>query len=120
LRRVLTGALEIRRREKTIGSSLEAAPVLYLSDPADVALMKSVDLAEIAITSEARVEQDEAPPDAFRLPDVAGVAASFERARGHKCARCWRILPEVGTGRADRELCNRCADAVMHFDGEGR
>ncbi|HEY3777814.1 MAG TPA: isoleucine--tRNA ligase [Rhizomicrobium sp.] len=120
LRRVLTGALEIRRREKTIGSSLEASPVLYVSDPADAALLESVDLAEIAITSEARVEQGEAPDGAFRLPDVPGAAAWFEPARGRKCARCWRILPEVGAAGARRELCNRCADAVIHFEGESR
>jgi isoleucyl-tRNA synthetase len=120
LRRVLTGALEIRRREKTIGSSLEASPVLYVSDPGDAVLLESVDLAEIAITSEARVEKGEAPDGAFRLSDVSGVAAWFEPARGRKCARCWRILPEVGAAKADRELCNRCADAVMHFEGENR
>ena len=51
LRRVVTGALEIARRDKVIGASLEAAPVLYVSDARDANLFDTVDLAEIAITS---------------------------------------------------------------------
>lgn len=30
-------------------------------------------------------------------------------AEGHKCARCWKVLPEV---KEDTSLCNRCTDAV--------
>jgi isoleucyl-tRNA synthetase len=112
LRRVLTGALEIARRDKVIGASLEADPVLFVSDPADAALLQDLDLAEIAITSGAHVETAEPPADAFRLPDVAGVAAAFRHAQGDKCARCWRVLPEVGKVPEHPDLCHRCSDAV--------
>ncbi len=112
LRRVVTGALEIQRREKIIGASLEAAPVLHVEDAKDAALFEGVDLAEIAITSVASVSTDPAPEDAFRLPDVAGAAAAFHKAEGAKCARCWMILPEVGTVAAEPDLCRRCADVV--------
>src|SRR5262249_35710415 len=54
LRRVVTGALEVERREKRIGASLEAAPILYLDSAEDRKLMEAIDLAEIAITSAAR------------------------------------------------------------------
>ncbi len=117
LRRVVTGALEIARRDKTIGASLEAAPVLYVQDEADAALFDDVSLAEIAITSAAFVEVGEGPEDAFRLPDVAGTAAAFHRADGGKCARCWMLLPEVGTVPAHSDLCRRCSDAVDALDG---
>ena len=112
LRRVVTGALEIVRAAKTIGASLEAAPVLYVTDANDAALFKSVDLAEIAITSRASVEIGEGPEDAFRLAEVPGAAAMFMPSQGHKCARCWMILPEVGTVKDHDDLCRRCADAV--------
>ena len=112
LRRVVTGALEIARREKKIGASLEAAPVLYVSNPTDVRLFDGVDLAEISITSAARIEQARGPDDAFRLPDVADAAAVFEPAHGNKCARCWMILPEVGSVPGHDDLCRRCATAV--------
>jgi len=112
LRRVVTGALEVARKDKIIGASLEAAPVLYLSDETDVAILNGVDLAEISITSAAHVTTREPPADAFRLPDVAGVAASFHHAQGDKCARCWMILPEVGTVPDHADLCHRCSGAV--------
>jgi isoleucyl-tRNA synthetase len=112
LRRVVTGALELKRKEKVIGASLEAAPTLYLSSEADVALFRKVNLAEIAITSAAAIVQGPPPTDAFRLPDVPGAAASFAEADGQKCERCWMILPEVGKNDQHPTLCVRCADAV--------
>ncbi len=112
LRRVVTGALEIQRRDKVIGASLEAAPVLFVADAADAALFDGVDLAEIAITSAASVSTDAPPEDAFRLPEVAGAAAAFHKAEGEKCARCWMILPEVGGVPEAPDLCRRCADVV--------
>jgi isoleucyl-tRNA synthetase len=112
LRRVVTGALEIARRDKVIGASLEAAPILHVEDPIDAALFSSVSLAEIAITSEAKVVVGKAPPDAFRLPDVPGAAVVFAHAEGAKCARCWMILTEVGSHQDHPDLCNRCYEAV--------
>ncbi|MBV9695022.1 MAG: class I tRNA ligase family protein, partial [Alphaproteobacteria bacterium] len=112
IRRVVTGALEVARRDKVIGASLEAAPLVYLEDTADRALLEGIDLAEIAITSGAHLARVAAPDDAFRLEDVPGVAVRFEHARGDKCARCWMILEEVGANPRHRDLCNRCAGAV--------
>jgi isoleucyl-tRNA synthetase len=111
LRRVVTGALEIKRKDKVIGASLEARPVLFVT-PEDAALLDGIDAGEIAITSHAMVSSHTAPDDAFRLPDVAGAAAVFHHAEGDKCARCWMILPEVGQNAAYPDLCSRCADAV--------
>jgi isoleucyl-tRNA synthetase len=111
LRRVVTGALEVARRDKVIGASLEAMPTLYVTDPEDTKLFDGVSLGEIAITSNAHVSTIAPPADAFRLPDVEGVAVEFHHAQGNKCARCWMILPEVGTNEHD-DLCNRCNEAV--------
>jgi isoleucyl-tRNA synthetase len=51
----------------------------------------------------------EAPAAAFGLDEVPGVAVEALPAEGHKCARCWRVLPEV---KAPTFLCERCEDAV--------
>jgi isoleucyl-tRNA synthetase len=51
VRRVVTGALEIERREKRIGSSLEAAPKVFVTDERYLTALAGEDLAEIAITS---------------------------------------------------------------------
>ena len=112
LRKVITGALEVARRDKVIGASLEAAPLLYLSDDEDSNAFEGLDLAEIAITSTAHLAQVAAPDDAFRLAEIDGVAVRFEHARGDKCARCWMILEEVGKNARHADLCNRCSDAV--------
>jgi isoleucyl-tRNA synthetase len=110
-RRVVTGALEVERREKRIGASLEAAPVVHVSDPATLAALRGVDFAEICITSDLTIAETPAPSGAFRLDDVHGVAVVAGRAGGAKCARCWRILPDTGT-HAHPAVCGRCDDAL--------
>jgi isoleucyl-tRNA synthetase len=116
VRRVVTGALEIERKEGRIGSSLEAAPKIYVADKDLRAALSGVDLAEIAITSGARLLLGEGPEDAFRLDEVKGVAVVFARAKGTKCARSWKILEEVGTDPEFPELSLRDAAAVRQFD----
>ena len=115
----MTGVLEVARRDKVIGASLEAAPVLFLKQAEDRALFEGVDLAEIAITSGALIELGEGPADAFRLPDVAGATAAFQPAEGSKCARCWMILTEVGHQPGHADLCRRCTAAVDGPRGVG-
>jgi isoleucyl-tRNA synthetase len=116
VRRVVTGALEIERKEGRIGSSLEAAPKVYVADKDLRAALHRIDLAEIAITSGARLLLGEGPESAFRLDEVKGVAVVFERAKGTKCARSWKILEEVGNDPEFPELSLRDAAAVRQFD----
>ncbi|HVV27858.1 MAG TPA: isoleucine--tRNA ligase [Rhizomicrobium sp.] len=111
LRRVVTGALEIARADKAIGSSLEAAPVLAVTDAADKALFDTVSLAEIAITSGAAVACAPDLAGLYTLQEVQGAAAKFVKASGDKCARCWMVLEEV-SAHPETHLCNRCTEAV--------
>ena len=110
-RRVVTGALEIERREKRIGSSLQAAPTVYVSEDYK-ALLDGLDLADICITSGVTLSTDPAPEGAFILEDVKGVAVVPALAEGEKCQRCWKILDEVGFHETYDDLCHRCADVV--------
>ncbi|MFZ5751057.1 MAG: isoleucine--tRNA ligase [Pseudomonadota bacterium] len=110
-RRAVTAALEVQRTAKVIGASLEAAPVVHVEDPAMLAALKSVDFADLCITSGLGLSGDPAPQEAFRLPEVPGVGVVFERAEGAKCERCWKILPDVGTHRHPG-TCARC-DAAL-------
>jgi len=116
VRRVVTGALEIERAQKRIGSSLEAAPVVYVSDPELFAALVDVDLAEVAITSAATLVQGDGPPDAFRLDDVKGVAVEVRLAEGRKCARSWKILPSVGSDPAYPDVSPRDAQALREWE----
>ncbi|MFC3182468.1 isoleucine--tRNA ligase [Cypionkella sinensis] len=110
-RRVVTGALEVQRTAKVIGASLEAAPVVHVADTAILSALKSLDFAELCITSDLQLTADPEPAEAFRLPDTPGIGVVFERAMGEKCQRCWRILPDVGSHKHPG-TCQRCNDAL--------
>jgi isoleucyl-tRNA synthetase len=116
VRRVITGALEIERAAKRIGSSLEAAPMVYVTNPQLFEAVVDIDLAEISITSAATLVETEGPADAFRLEDVAGVAVEVRRADGKRCARSWKILPSVGSEPGFPDVTPRDAKALREWD----
>ena len=119
VRRVVTGALEIERREKRIGSSLEAAPKVYIADARYVVALEGQDLAEIAITSAIDVKQNEGPGEAFRLDDVPGVSVTPALAEGTRCARSWKVLPEVGSDPDYPDVSPRDAQALRERAAAG-
>lgn len=114
VRRVVTGAIEIERAQKTIGSSLEAHPHVYIADASLFALCQTLDWAELAITSQCTLHNTTAPDGAFTLSDVAGVGIVVQKADGQKCQRSWKILPEVGQDTDYPDLSLRDADAVRY------
>lgn len=111
VRRVVTGALEIERTAKRIGASLEAAPVVHILDDDLRAQLNGLPLADLCITSDVVLSDQAAPEGAFTLDDVAGVAVVPALAAGEKCARCWKILPDVGT-HTHAGVCGRCDTAL--------
>jgi len=116
LRKVVTGALEVERREKRIGSSLQGQVKIYVTDAAYIDAAENIDMAELCITSRAEFIQAEAPEGAFRHEDSAGVSGDVAvvstLADGGKCERCWQTLPEVGSISGHENICSRCADAL--------
>ena len=94
IRSGVTAAIEAMRREKAIGSSLQAVATI---SPAGRALLDNArDWADLCITSAAL----------FGAEDSAAIAP------GEKCERCWRVLPEVGRDPRHPALCARCCEAV--------
>ncbi|WP_068088655.1 isoleucine--tRNA ligase [Novosphingobium rosa] len=90
LRAEALAAIEPLRRDKTLGSSLEAEVTV----PADA---PEADLAELFISAAV----------------ARGEALSVTRTDKHKCGRCWRHLPEVAE---DGDLCSRCDHVVSAMD----
>ncbi|HOP19110.1 MAG TPA: class I tRNA ligase family protein, partial [Amphiplicatus sp.] len=117
VRRVVTGALEIERREKRIGASLEAAPVVHLADEALMKLCEGRDLAELFITGSVTLKAGEGPASAFRMEEAPGVAVEPVESSDAKCERCWRYMEDIGSSKAHPSLCGRCADAVDALEG---
>jgi isoleucyl-tRNA synthetase len=100
IRRRITVPIEDMRRANTLGSSLQASVLLPLSGE-HAGLLTDDGWAEVAIASVVRAVRDDDEP-----------AATIALAAGAKCARCWRVLEEVGTQAAHPALCLRCTDAV--------
>src|SRR5258705_17872 len=115
VRRVVTRALELERAAKNIGSSPEGSPPVYVSDKKIFDTLFDIDLAEVSITSNAMVTNDDAPADAFRLNEVPGVAVVVEKAVGTKCARSWKILPTVSDEPEYPDVSPRDAQALREW-----
>ncbi|SIT15485.1 isoleucine--tRNA ligase [Paracoccus saliphilus] len=110
-RRVVTAALEIKRSDKTIGASLEAAPVVHVEDQEALTALRSVNFADMCIVSDLSLTADPAPNEAFRMAEIPGIGAVFELAEGEKCQRCWKILPDVGS-HSHPGVCARCDEVL--------
>ncbi|MEZ0226872.1 MAG: isoleucine--tRNA ligase [Alphaproteobacteria bacterium] len=111
-RSVVTGALEIKRAEKQIGASLEAAPTVHVADTALASVLKSISFEEVCITSGIRIEAGKVPDGAFTLTGVDNVAVTFGKAEGTKCERCWRYTTDVGKSTQHPGACARCAEVL--------
>src|SRR5471030_540656 len=116
VRRVVTGALEIERAQKRIGSSLEAHPIVLVEEEDMFEAVVDVDLAEICITSAATLARTGSSEGAFRLPDVAGVAVIPNLAEGTKCARSWKILTNIGADPDYPDVSPRDAKALREWE----
>jgi isoleucyl-tRNA synthetase len=116
VRRVVTGALEIERAGKRIGSSLEAHPIVHVADEDLFEAVADIDLAEVCITSAATLVKDDGPADTFRLPDVAGVTVKPNLAEGRKCARSWKILTSIGADPEYPDVSPRDAQALREWE----
>src|SRR5271170_3022008 len=111
LRRVVTGALELERGAKRLGSSLQAAVEVFVPERL-VEVLRGVDLAELCITSAGTVRPGPVPEDAFTLPDLPDIGVRVSPAPGERCERCWRVLPEVGEAPGHADLCLRCTGVL--------
>jgi isoleucyl-tRNA synthetase len=103
---LVTQELETLRREKTIGSALEADPEVMAPQEL-LSAFEGLDPAEVFRTSAARLTC--APVAA----DGRSVRVKVDLAAGCKCERCWRVLPEV---EREIRLCLRCEGAVTAWD----
>ncbi len=116
LRKAITGALELKRAAKEIGSSLEAAPKVYLNNAEIESALGDEDLAELCITSGIDLIKGDAPDGVFTLDDVKGVGVEFIRATGIKCARSWKYFDPATANPNYPDITPRDAVAVMEWE----
>ena len=113
VRRVVTGAIEIERAEKRIGSSLQAHPVVHTSAE-NCALFADLNAAELFITSGVDFSTNAAPASAFKIAGTDGIAVVPTLSSSDKCPRCYQFPNDIGVDPAHPEVCGRCADAYIH------
>ncbi len=121
VRSVVTGAIEIARADKRIGSSLEASPRVFVGEAGLAAALEGVDFAEVCITSDITIERSAgAPEGAFRLAETPGVAVVVERAKGIKCARSWRYFDPKTADPEFPDISSRDAAALRELNAARR
>jgi isoleucyl-tRNA synthetase len=117
VRRVVTGALEVERREKRIGASLEAAPEVIVSDKAALDAFAGEDAADLFITSGATLVQGAAgPAGAFTLDDSPGIWVVPKPAPGIKCRRSWKYFDPATALPGFPDITPRDSLAVKAWD----
>ncbi len=122
VRRVVTGALEIERAKKTIGSSLEAAPFVHVTDPELLRALDGVDFAEICITSgiDDHAARPRRTPSRWTTSRGVAVVVPGLAEAGTKCARSWRYTDDVGSDPDFPDVSARDAAALRELQALGR
>ena len=92
IRQQVNVAIEEKRSSKIIGSSLEADVEITLSKN-EFDILNKIDAKELFITS--NVTQN--------ISKEKDISIIVKKAKGTKCSRCWKIVPEVKD-----EKCPRC------------
>jgi isoleucyl-tRNA synthetase len=119
VRSVVTAVLELERAQKRIGSSLEAAPVVYIDNPDLFEAVVDVDLAEVCITSAATLVQGDGRAQGAMSMGAEypqGVSVAPALAEGRKCARSWKISHAVGTDPQYPDVTPRDAKALREWE----
>ena len=107
IRKVITGALEKKRAEKIIGSSLEAKIKIYL-DKDIIKKVTDITFDEVCITSSYELLPYDNDISGFALEEVEGVCIKVEKIMGQKCNRCWKYKETLN----NNEICDRCEEVV--------
>ena len=112
VRKSVTAALEIKRNEKLIGSSLQAKAIIYI--PSEIKqILSTLDLAEMCIVSCIEIKDiAEKTPSSMNFEEE-DIFVDISLAEGDKCQRCWTILPEVKDNQD--HLCSRCDNVWKSF-----
>ena len=112
LRGEVNKVLEVARRDKVIGHSLNAEVVLYSSDESYMEFMKTEfdKLEDIFIVS--KVSLSDSATDLTESSEIAGLFVGALKAKGEKCERCWKYSEELGTDEKYVDACPRCTEVL--------
>ncbi|MGF1789722.1 isoleucine--tRNA ligase [Photobacterium profundum] len=109
--------LELARKDKVIGGSLQAEITLHANETLAAKLNTLEDeLRFVLLTSKAAVAIADSMPEGAQETDVEGLFVTVNASEAAKCDRCWHHVADVGTIEGHEEVCGRC---VTNISGEG-
>ncbi|MEH6530020.1 MAG: isoleucine--tRNA ligase [Photobacterium frigidiphilum] len=109
--------LELARKDKVIGGSLQAEITLHANETLATKLNTLEDeLRFVLLTSKAAVAITDIMPEGAQETDVEGLFVTVNASEAAKCDRCWHHVADVGTIEGHEEVCGRC---VTNISGEG-
>ncbi|OGX08557.1 MAG: isoleucine--tRNA ligase [Omnitrophica WOR_2 bacterium GWA2_47_8] len=118
LRPFVLKALEEKRRNGSIGSSLEAKVIFKTASQRDHDYLNSLAglLPSIFIVSQVEIKKVASVEEG--LGEVfAKTAVAVEKADGEKCIRCWAYRTDIGVDKEHAQLCGRCLKAIKEESG---
>jgi len=108
-------ALEMVRKKKLIGNSLEAAVDLYVK-PEELRRLLELyekDLKMLFIVSSVTLrDTDQFEALELHKNEALGLMVGVRKADGDKCERCWNYSPTVGGNKTHTTLCKRCVQII--------
>jgi isoleucyl-tRNA synthetase len=107
IRKAVNGAIEIERKNKLLGSSLEASVEIYFKDKDGINKINVNDLENICIVSKLSIIQANNVEDYFQLNELSDVGIKVKKVSGEKCNRCWKYFDKL-----NNSICQRCNDAI--------
>ena len=120
VRAEVSKALEIARKNKLIGNSLEAAVTLNSPEKLLSFLQENeAQLKDLFIVSQVALI-DVPPAGAQKSTEVEGLNVLIRRAAGKKCERCWIYDPQVGESADHPTICPRCRTTLSAIGSRGR
>jgi isoleucyl-tRNA synthetase len=109
LRGEISKAIEIARKNKVVGHSLDAR--VDISPPADLRSFLEVhreDLRALLILSQINIMEKEDIKEPYVSSEFEGLTIGVTKARGQKCDRCWIYSETVGMNQGNPAICDRC------------
>ncbi len=107
LKRLINGAIEVERKNKTIGSSLEASVILFINDDKKINLVNNEMVEQVSIVSKIEIKKEGLPQNCYTLDDDKSIGVVVSRVDGHKCERCWKYFSKLTDN-----LCIRCKEVI--------
>jgi isoleucyl-tRNA synthetase len=119
VRKEITKALEMARKDKKIGHSLDAAVTLGLSPDRLKALGDQAELLRtLAIVSSLDIVAVDSVSDGISSETLEGVRIKVLPSAATKCERCWVHDQTVGRNQDKPGLCTRCQQALTETETE--